>query len=357
MRIRTSLAMALVLGASAVRADSSPALHWYRGALHVHANWGVPRLPTTSPDVAVRWYREHQFHFVSVTDLNFLTPTGGLQALFDAPGRFLVLPGIELSKEGLPSDRIVDTIGLGVGGAVELPTGDTVAAALDSEAKAIRKAGGLPIAAHPNLTWALSAADLAGTDRTSGPRFFEVWNAEPGMNNSGGGGRPSTEQLWDAALSTGRLVYATAVDDAHHFTDFIEAKESGLPLANPGRAWVMVRAPELTAKALLDAMGRGDFYATTGVVLEAYEVTASEVRLGLADKARDLGWSAPGANPQLFRTDFIGEGGQVLKTDESLHPSYAFTGKEKYVRARVTSSDGLVAWTQPVFPRARPAAK
>jgi hypothetical protein len=57
----------------------------------------------------------------------------------------------------------------------------------------------------------------------------------------------------------------------------------------------------------------------------------------------------PGANPELYRTEFIGQNGKVLKTDESLAPEYQFSGTELYVRARITSSDAEFAWTQPVF--------
>jgi len=35
----------------------------------------------------VRWYREHSYNFVSITDLNYFTPTAGLAAVFEAPGR------------------------------------------------------------------------------------------------------------------------------------------------------------------------------------------------------------------------------------------------------------------------------
>ena len=227
--------------------------------------------------------------------------------------------------------------------------GGTVAAVLDSEAKAIRRAGGLPIAAHPNLTYALTAKDLLASDQTPGPRFFEVWNTEPGMNNLGGGGKPSTEQIWDEVLSAGRVMYATAVDDSHHFYEFISSRGAGSPLSNPGKAWIVVRARELSIAAILEAMNRGDFYASTGVVLEAYEVSPSAIRIGLSDRTRDLGWSVPGANPQLYRTDFIGKGGEVLKHDETLTPRYEFTGKELYVRTKITNSDGQVAWTQPIF--------
>lgn len=335
-----------------VAAEGQRVSTWYKGVVHAHANWGVPQLPTTAPDVVVRWYREHNYNFVSVTDLNYYTPPEGLKALFDAPGRFLVIAGTEPSKDSIqPGDKIVDTIGIGINGPVDLPQGDTVAAVLDSEAKAIRRTGGIPIAAHPNLTYALTAADLLASDQTPGPRFFEIWNTEPGMNNLGGGGKPSTEQIWDEVLSAGRVMYGTAVDDSHHFYDFISSRETGSPLSNPGKAWIMVHARELSVPALLEAMNRGDFYATTGVVLEACEADTTGLRIRLSDRTRDLGWSLPGANPQLYRTDFIGKSGAVLKHDETLNPTFVFTGKELYVRARITNSDGQVAWTQPVFAR------
>src|SRR5215471_8249624 len=234
---------------------------WYKGIIHAHANWGAAQLPTTSPDVVVRWYREHNYNFVALTDLNYYTPPEGLKALFDAPGRFLVVPGIEPSKDPIqPGNKIVDTIGIGVNGPVRRPSGETVAEVLDDEAKAIRSAGGLPIAAHPNLTYALTAADLLASDQTRGPRFFEVWNTEPGMNNLGGGGKPSTEQIWDEVLSADRVMYGVAADDSHHFYEYVSSRQLREPLSNPGRAWIMVRAADLSVKALLAAMNRGDFY-------------------------------------------------------------------------------------------------
>ena len=146
-------------------------------------------------------------------------------------------------------------------------------------------------------------------------------------------------------------MYGVAVDDSHHFYEFVSSRETRAPLSNPGRAWIMVRARELSVSALLEAMNRGDFYASTGVTLEAYDATPAAIRISLSDRTRDLGWSLPGANPQLYRTEFIGKDGKVLKVDETLRPSYNFNGQELYVRARITNSDGQMAWTQPVFPK------
>jgi hypothetical protein len=325
-----SLLTFLATGAGAQEA------RWYRGNTHTHTNWAAP-------DVVARWYREHKYQFVVFTDLNYWTPVDGLKAVFDAPGRFLVLPGTELSVELGP--KIVDVNGLGVTHAVEPAlTAGSVTAVLDRSLAGIRKAAGVPVVAHPNLTWAITAPDLLATDAAAGPLLFEVWNPEPGMNNLGGGGQPSTEELWDQVLSTGRRMFGVAADDAHHFYGEFDRDH-----ANPGRAWIMVRASELTGPALLAAIARGDFYASTGVELLRCEADDEGISLALSDATRDLGWSQPGANPTRYRTFFIGRDGEVLATDTSLTPSYRFRGDELYVRARVESSDGGVAWTQPVF--------
>lgn len=50
-------------------------------------------------------------------------------------------------------------------------------------------------------------------------------------------------------------------------------------------------------------------------------------------------------------TYFIGEGGKVLAKTFDETAVYKFSGNEKYVRARVESSGGSKAWTQPAFLR------
>ena len=83
---------------------------------------------------------------------------------------------------------------------------------------------------------------------------------------------PGLEEVWDALLSSGTLLYGIAVDDAHVF------KQPGNPRSpGPGRGWVMVRAARLEPRALLEALERGDFYASTGVELAAYDATATAI--------------------------------------------------------------------------------
>ena len=69
--------------------------------------------------------------------------------------------------------------------------------------------------------------------------------------------------------TSGTLMYGIAVDDAHTF------KQPGNPaVAGPGRGWVMVRAARLEARAILEALEDGQFYASTGVELSDYVVTS-----------------------------------------------------------------------------------
>ncbi len=331
-RILCVLCVSVAIFVACVPPASAQA-RWYRGNTHTHT---INSDGDSSPDTVVRWYKEHGYNFVVITDHTYrdrgvLTPVEGLNAVFALPGRFLVLSGLEVTDnfEGLP----VHMNGLGVREAVLPLGGASIAEILSRNAAAIREAGGIPQINHPNYLWALNSEHLAGAGSA---QHFELWNGHPGVHNRGGGGKPSTEEIWDAVLSTGRVLYGMATDDSHHFKP-----ECAPQVVCPGRAWVMVRASELTREALLATLARGDFYATTGVELKSYEADASGIRIELPEGDR--------RNPTGYRTYFIGKGGAVLKQDVSVTPSYAFTGSELYVRARVEASTGAVAWTQPVF--------
>src|SRR5207245_819807 len=64
-----------------------------------------------------------------------------------------------------------------------------------------------------------------------------------------------------------------ATDDAHGYHAW------GLGKVNPGRGWVMVKAPHPTAEAIVKAIEAGDFYASTGVTLNPVFRTKEYVQL------------------------------------------------------------------------------
>ena len=108
----------------------------------------------------------------------------------------------------------------------------------------------------------------------------------------------------------------------------------------------MVRARTLTADAILGAMEAGQFYASTGVELEEVSASASELRVRVKARGRTK-----------HRVQFLGEGGRVLQEGGGPDATYRFTGTEPYVRARVTDSNGRMAWVQPVFVKRVPPAE
>jgi hypothetical protein len=72
-------------------------LHWYRGNTHTHT---INSDGDTSPDAVVRWYKEHYYQFIFVTDHEYITDAAPLNAIYAASERFLLLPGQEITQVG-----------------------------------------------------------------------------------------------------------------------------------------------------------------------------------------------------------------------------------------------------------------
>ncbi len=321
MRILPILLALLPLAAYAADA---PALQWYKGNTHTHT---LNSDGDSTPDEVVRWYREHGYHFLVLSDHNYLTPIEGLAAVHGADGKFLLIRGEEVSDRF--GEEPIHVNGLDLHQLVPPQGGASVSDTIQRDVDAIAKAGAVPHVNHPNFSWAVTAADLARVERM---RLFEIYNGHPLTNLSGGGGRPDLETMWDEILSTGTLLYGIAVDDAHHF------KRIGDPDAStPGHGWIYVRAPKLSAQEILGAMQRGDFYASTGV--ELADLVASETSIAISMRTR---------GDTLFTTRFIGRGGKVLLETGDNPALYEMRGDEGYVRATVTDSNGRRAWIQPV---------
>jgi len=223
---------------------------------------------------------------------------------------------------------------------------------------------------HPNFGWSIKVEDLIAL---RGEKFFEVYNGHPQVHNEGDELRPSTERMWDILLaerlSDGQeLMYGIAVDDAHNYHD-LDGEHS-----NPGRGWVMVRSVSLSAEALVVAMEAGDFYATSGVLLDSIEATDERMSIGVRREpgvryriqfigTRDgYDRSKEELEPEdasvLYRySDDIGE---VLAEIEGTSWTYTFAGDELYVRAKIVSTklkknpyrqgEHETAWVQPFVP-------
>jgi hypothetical protein len=323
---RCFLVVTLVASAVAAPRGQTPTAkpRWYKGNTHTHT---VNSDGDSTPDEVVRWYREHGYQFLVLTDHNFLTSIDGLNALHGADDRFLVVKGEEVTSPF--GEKALHVNGLDVSRKVDQATGQSVVEILQKNVDAIRAANGVPHINHPNFRWSITGDELR---QIRNNKLFEVYNGHPQVNNLGGGGVPGVEEVWDAILSSGILLYGVAVDDAHTF------KQPGNPnVAGPGRGWVSVRAARLEARALVEAIERGDFYASNGVELDDLQATPERIFVAV----KPVAWSK-------YRVQFLGKGGRLLA--ESIEPSatYVPKGDEGYVRARVLESNGRMAWIQPV---------
>ncbi len=391
MNHRLSLLGMLLLASCAAEAP-----RYYKGNLHTHTLWSDGN---HFPEMVVDWYARHSYDFLALTDHNIVADhdkwiqndqvvrRGGRNALADYRRRFgadwvderqhdgklevrlrrldeitplfadlLLIPAEEITSSfdrkpiHINASNVTARIAPERGESVQDVIRKTMRAVAAHAAKHDR-----PILAHlnhPNFGWGVTADDIA---QVTEERFFEVYNGHPSVNHKGDADRPGTERLWDIANTTRRrdldapLLYGLGTDDCHNYHN-----ASG---STPGRGWVMVRAQECTARALLDAIERGDFYASSGVDLE--DVTFDGDVLSVAITKRE------GA---AYITEFIGtrvdgEPGEILARVDGPRPSYTLVGDELFVRATVTSSltaDNPVwqgqprqAWVQPVAPRRR----
>src|SRR5262245_66466391 len=81
--------------AVSARAQRSTAnLRWYKGNTHTHT---LNSDGDSTPDDVVRWYREHGYRFLVLTDHNVLTSVDGLNALHGADEQFVVVRGEEVT--------------------------------------------------------------------------------------------------------------------------------------------------------------------------------------------------------------------------------------------------------------------
>jgi hypothetical protein len=399
--------------------EPQPAV-WWKGNLHTHTLWSDG---DDYPEMVADWYKSRGYHFLALSDHNVLSQgvkwfdlskkrgAGNalakyiarfgdewvatrvqqgkvevrlrtlpeLKRIFDEPGRFLMIQSEEITTAH--DRKPIHVNATNVHEHIVPQTGTSVVDTMQKNVDAVneqRKRTGIPMFPHinhPNFVWAITAEELM---QLEGEKFFEVYNGHPAVHNYGDATHAGMERVWDIIL-TKRLaelkkdvMFGIAVDDAHNY------HEDHISKANPGRGWVMVRAPRLHAHDLVHAMEDGDFYATSGVTLSdfGFDGKALSIKIrpekGVTYKTFFIGTRRgydPSAKPLLnekgeplgVTMQYSADIGRVLATVAGISPSYRLRGDEIYVRARVVSSKAKknpysegeteTAWVQPVVPK------
>lgn len=398
--------------------DSSPAHKWWKGNLHTHSLWSDG---DDFPEMIAAWYLDHDYNFLALSDHNVLSegsrwmvtktvrqrggpevlnkyqkrfgeawvetrtkegtdelevrlkPLDEFRSLVEQSGKFLMIPGEEISDkaDGKPvhmnATNLLELIKPLGGTSVREVMANNLRQVLEQEKNRGREI--LPHLNHPNFGYGVTAEDLASV---LDELFFEIHNGHPGVNQLGDDTHPSVEKIWDIANSIRLLHLASpplmgvATDDSHAY--------HGKPGAHTGRGWVQVRSRYLTPEHLIRSMKKGDFYASSGVAIREVQFDATQGELSVA---------IDGIQGETYQTEFVAslrpsksDGnsdktaeladraldptlvGVVVSKVDGIRATYKLTGRELYVRAIVTSSAEPVdpswkgqhkqAWTQPV---------
>ncbi len=272
---------------------------WLRGNLHTHTRcsdgWAEPA-------DTIATYERAGYDFLAITDHDRCVPLDGLRAAT----RMTLIEGSEVSANGPHV--------LAVGVSQDVPADANRQRVLDD----IAAQGGLSLLNHPNWERSFEHYPHALMEALTGYTGIEIYNGVVVWQE----GNALATDRWDRLLSAGRVVWGFANDDVHW--------ESAV-----GCAWNMVAAADQSAEAIVDAMRRGSFYASTGVTIDTIEAAGDRLRVASADA-------------QLIR--FIGKHGRQLAAIEGSQTEYAGTGQEGgYVRIELVGAAGRMAWTQPFY--------
>lgn len=320
--------------------DSEPA-GWLKGQTHVHS--GNSSDSNTPPADVVRYYAEHGYDFIVFTDHNRVTR-------MPSAGSMQVIAGAELTQN-LP---VCDPPAAGVQGCnlhmnalfagpdaprvISFPVVGSLAR-IDVYQRALdvtRASFALAQLNHPNFRWGADAEIVTELARR-GVKLMEIANGSGDCDDAGDANHPSTEALWDHALTAGQTLYGVATDDAHHYYDADAVRSRGEPTYEGNRGWVMVRAAR-NPQAIVAALQAGDFYASTGVRLRNVETSTAAMEIDVAPET-------PGDCDFVF----IGSGGRELARTRGRTAKLSFSGlASDYVRAVVMDGSGHKAWLQPI---------
>jgi len=263
-----------------------------------------------SPEQSADFYEQAGYHVLAITDHNHVTEVE------QAARGLLLLPGVELGGGSSRQGTTYHVVGLGLNsrGRVEAAAGATV----QDLVNVLREAEGIAFLAHPYWS-GLMAEDILGIE---GCFALEVYNTGCDLEILRG---YSTVQ-WDDLLTLGHDYGGLAVDDGHR---------GGV---DHGLGWTMIRAEELSAEAVREALLRGRYYASTGPELRHLTLSEGSLEVRTSPAVSIAMVSAPGVGSRRRAA-----AGKTITSATFALP------RARYCRIEATDTAGRTAWSNPLL--------
>ena len=183
--------------------------------------------------------------------------------------------------------------------------------------RAVKEKGFIVCYNHP--TWSLeNASHYLGYE---GLFAVEIYNS-----GCVGNGRCDDEGAFDDILRSGKKVYCIAADDMHS-------------LKHGFGGWVCINADKLDYNTVMDALQKGDFYASAGPQIFSLVQENDTVKIRTSP-CRQIAIITAGRRSGVKRA----ENGELLTEAE-----FALKETDGYFRLRVTDENGYNAYTQAYF--------
>lgn len=276
---------------------------WLKGNLHTHTTFsdGV-----CTPQEIIAAYERLGYDFLAISDHDTWIVPDDYQHLTP----LVLIPAVEVTALGPHVQQ--------VGGRDWVSPDSDRQNVIDQ----INKAGGLAVMNHPNWEWHFSHYLHIQMEDLRHAAGLEIYN---GVIERLEGSALATDR-WDRLLSIGRNLWGFANDDAHELRDV-------------GVAWNVVQARSRARDDILLALRNGQFYASTGVQVNAVMVDGRTITIQTE-------------NAQRIR--FVTRHGAIRATFESANAEWQLPDNPaqatnwRYVRIECYGAGGRMAWTQPI---------
>ncbi len=295
-------------------------MEWYKANLHTHCGTGKGTPGRHDLKEVIGLYRECGYNILAITNADMYLDASMYEDEFD----MTIFDGYEYCR-----DKELLVIG----------SKNIVCGNHQQVIDSVIRDGGVSFICHPNR--AIPTGDdlnLGGgynlkkcwspleIDRLSGYTGIEILNGK--AFRIGGSGLAT--DVWDYFLSHGKLVWGIGTDDFHRWEDL-------------SRAFTVIYAKTKNKKDILNAIKRGRFYVSNGLLIKNISFKDGVLRISAEEEVPTFSDS--------YRYTVVGEQGRVLLTRFGTELEYEVSGKDKYIRVQITSDYGSMLWTQPFYKR------